>query len=432
MLVIISDLHFTDGTTSNWVKGKDTFNIKPGAFKLLLSKISDIIENKKDLIQKVCFIYNGDIFDPLRSYKWFDADEDEQPWSMPLDKNKLYAKCGKIVKKIIDDHEANREALSWLSGKHDEFNEVWKVDSKIDRVYIPGNHDRILNLDPDCRKMVRECLLDQSGSKVFENKYFDPDFHQTLVMHGHESDAFNCEFDKNGNPKYAAVPIGDPMTTMLFASLGYEAEKLRIPKEAKTRFRELDNVRPALSSIHYIKDIIQDFGIGKKVNDMVQDVVRNFEGLPFVEAWLKEHDKWNIGFDEADKLQVALRAIKLLGTAVPAGLLEKLAALVSSESCQELAKRHLERSLGQDIRYCVFGHTHEPIHIPLFVDKNRNIEKHYLNSGTFRITFTRTFDKEDFLRFQRMSFVIIYGPGEFKKGEDSPVYEMWTGLRMRH
>ena len=196
MLVIISDLHFTDGTTSNWVKGKDTFNIKPGAFKLLLSKISDIIENKKDLIQKVCFIYNGDIFDPLRSYRWFDADEDEQPWSMPLGKKKLYAKCREIVKEIIDDHKANREALSWLSGNHDEFNEVWRVDSKIDRVYIPGNHDRILNLDPDCRKMVRECLLDQSGSKVFKNNYFDPDFHQTLVMHGHESDAFNCEIGR--------------------------------------------------------------------------------------------------------------------------------------------------------------------------------------------------------------------------------------------
>ncbi len=432
MLVIISDLHFTDGTTSNWIKDRDTFNIQPGAFKLLLSKISDIVKNKQELIEKVCFIYNGDIFDPLRSYIWFDADKDEQPWSLPLDKDKLYARCREILKKIVFDHKSNPEALSWLSGKHDEFNDIWKVDAELDRLYIPGNHDRILNLDPQCRKMVRNHLLGQSGNKAFKNNYFDPNFHQTLVMHGHESDAFNCEFDKNGNPKYAAVPIGDPMTTMLFANLGYEAKKLRIPKEAKERFRELDNVRPALSTIHYIKDIIRDFGIGKKVNDMIQGVVKIFEELPFVKAWLKEHDKWNIRFDEADKLQVALRAIKLLGTDVPAGLLEKLAALVSSESCQELAKKHLERSLGQDIRYCVFGHTHEPIHIPLFVDKDRKIEKHYLNSGTFRTTFTRSFDKEDFLRFQRMSFVIIYGPGEFKKGEETPVYEMWSGLRMHH
>lgn len=431
MLVIISDLHFTDGTTSNWVDGNDTFNIKPGAFKLFLSKISDIIEHKKKLISKVSFIYNGDIFDPLRTYIWFDAQLDEQPWSVPLVRKKVYVKCKEILEKIIN-HKHNLEALSWLNGTHPDFKTAWKVDAEIERVYLPGNHDRIMKLDPHCRKLVRQYLLNQSGNQHFNNFYFDPDFHQTLVMHGHESDAFNCEFDKNDNPKYADVPIGDPMTTMLFARIGYEAEKLTIPKAAKKRFRELDNVRPALSSIHYVKDIIQDFNIGKKVNDMVQTVVRDFEALPFVQAWQKKHDRWNIGFDEADKLQDALRAIKLLGTSVPAGLLEKLSALISSDSCQKLAKRHLERTLGQNIRYCVFGHTHEPLHIPLFVDKDRSIEKHYLNSGTFRTTFTRTFDKQEFLRFQRMSFVIIYGPGEFKPEEDAPVYEMWSGLRMHH
>ena len=61
MLVIISDLHLTDGTTSNWSKGKDLFNIPPKAFRLFFSKISNIVERRKN-IENVTFIYNGDIF----------------------------------------------------------------------------------------------------------------------------------------------------------------------------------------------------------------------------------------------------------------------------------------------------------------------------------------------------------------------------------
>lgn len=428
MLVIISDLHFTDGTTSNWLGDKDLFNINPDAFKLFFGKISNIIARGKS-IPKVSFIYNGDIFDILRTNIWFDTPKNEQPWSIPIEKNKVYGRCNEILEKIIAH---NQESLAWLSGTHPDFENVWKVDTAIERIYIQGNHDRIINQHQPCRNQVYEWLLGQSGNRRFNNFYMDQEYHQTLVMHGHEADPFNCEFDKNGNPKYGAVPIGDPMTTVLFASLGYEAEKLPIPQEAKKRFKDIDNVRPTLATIRFVQDIIHDFNIGKKVDSMIKEIVKNFEGLKFFDEWNKKHDRWNIGFDEADKLQFALRAINLLGTSVPAGLLEKLAGLLRDESHQKLAKRHLERVLGSNIRYCVFGHTHEPLHVPLFLDKDLKMEKHYLNSGTFRITYSQTFDKHEFLRFQRMSFVMIYGPGEYPGHEDIPMYEMWSGLRMHH
>lgn len=428
MLVIIGDLHFTDGSTSNWLGDKDLFNINPDAFKLFFGKISNIIARGKS-IPKVSFIYNGDIFDLLRTNIWFDTPKSEHPWSIPIEKNKMYGRCNEILEKIIAH---NQESLSWLSGTHPDFEKVWKVDTAIERIYIPGNHDRIINQHQPCRNQVYKWLLGQSGNRRFNNFYMDQEYHQTLVMHGHEADPFNCEFDKNGNPKYGAVPIGDPMTTVLFARLGYEAEKLPIPQEAKKRFKDIDNVRPTLATIRFVQDIIHDFNIGKKVDSMIKEIVKNFEGLKFFDEWNKKHDRWNIGFDEADKLQFALRAIKLLGTSVPAGLLEKLAGLLRDESHQKLAKRHLERVLGSNIRYCVFGHTHEPLHVPLFLDKDLKMEKHYLNSGTFRITYSQTFDKHEFLKFQRMSFAMIYGPGEYAGHEDIPMYEMWSGLRMHH
>ena len=98
MLVIISDLHFTDGTTSNWQgkkQKKDLFNINPDAFRLFLGKISNIIARVKTSIPKVTFIYNGDIFDLLRTDVWFGGRKNERPWSVPLNENKdkVYQKC---------------------------------------------------------------------------------------------------------------------------------------------------------------------------------------------------------------------------------------------------------------------------------------------------------------------------------------------------
>ncbi|MFC1824389.1 hypothetical protein ACFL9T_16900 [Thermodesulfobacteriota bacterium] len=428
MLVIISDLHFTDGTTSNWSKGQDLFNISPKAFKLFVSKISNIVERRKN-IEKVTFIYNGDIFDLLRTEAWFEISADSHPWSIPLKKEIVYERCKDILENTMN-HKQNRESLAWLNGTHDDFQDVWKVGADIDRVYIPGNHDRIINLSQPCRSLVYKNLLQETGSSIFNNFYKDQDFHKALVMHGHESDAYNCELNKKGRPIYKDIPIGDPMTTMLFSRLGYEANQLNIPKEAKRRFREIDNVRPTLATVRYVKDLIKEFKIEKKVKEILNEIVKDFENIEYVDKWLSEHDKWNFRYDEADKLQVALRAIKLLGTSLPSGLLEKLADLVRDESCQKYALRQLRSDLGRDFLYCVFGHTHEHIHIPLYIENG--VERHYLNSGTFRTTFSQTYDESVFTRFQRMSFVIIYGPKEYDHNEDNPIYESWSGLRMHH
>jgi len=435
MLVIISDLHFTDGTTSNWKGENDLFNVDPRAFRLFFTQIADIIKRRKKKIRKVTFVYNGDIFDPLRTELWFGVSKKDLPWSIPLNKTEVYKNSHEILEKTIAHNE---EALAWLGGSHEDFHkEVWNVEAEIERVYIPGNHDRIINLHRSSRGLVRQHLLGQSrpsGDPRFENFYIDSD-HQSLVFHGHESDAFNCEFDKEGRPKYGAVPIGDAMTTMLFTKLGYETEKLNLPKEAKRRFKEIDNVRPHLAGIRYVQDIIRDFGIGKKVNKLIQNIIDEFKKLPFYKSWEKEHDRWNIGFDEADKLQTALRAIEFLGASVPVGLLEKLAGFLKDDPCGRWATKRLKDVVASGIRYCVLGHTHEPIHVPLYVyeeDGGQKVEKHYLNCGTFRTTFASTLDKQEFLRFQRMSYVIIYAPYEYDPSQNIPMYEMWSGLRMQH
>lgn len=430
MLVIISDLHFTDGTTSNNGEGeRDITNVNHKAFRRFLEKVSEIVKHRK-AITKVSFVYNGDIFDPLRSSDWFDASSEESPWQEPYNDSKMLAKCRAVLVKIIS-HPNNAEALEWLSGQHPKFAEVWQNDAQIDRIYIPGNHDRVVNMDDAMRRKIYEVLLKKTGKKKFKNFILDDD-HKTLVMHGHEADPFNCEFDRNGNPLYKEQPIGDSMTTMLFTAIGHKAQKLSIPVAAKRRLRDVEHVRPHLMAISYLQDILKDFPqprIKNQISKMIQGIVDQFQDLDYYKEWIKKHDQWNIRLDEADKLQTALRAVKLFGTHVPVGLLEKISSFISDTTSSEFAVKQLKSLIGQSVRFCVLGHTHEPKHVPLFVDEDGN-EKHYLNSGTFRLNLGRTFDLESFLRFQRMSFVIIYGPNEFNPRIEEPVYELWSGLRM--
>jgi len=81
MLVVISDLHFTDGTTSNWKGQTDQFNVNPKAFQLLFGTVCSLVRRRDTKIDKVTFVYNGDIFDPLRTYEWFAIAEAHRPWA---------------------------------------------------------------------------------------------------------------------------------------------------------------------------------------------------------------------------------------------------------------------------------------------------------------------------------------------------------------
>jgi len=445
MLAIISDLHFTDGTTSNWGSDprcpggrRDLFNVSPKAFRLFFSDIAEIV-GRGNGIRKVKMIYAGDIFDLLRTTAWFDAPQSALPWSVPLAPAKLEAECGALLDKIIEN---NAKALAWLSGVEvapgtgalrpfAELAAIWPKDVALERVYLPGNHDRLVNLFPSLRARVWSRLLGRGGeAKEFSNQYRDPDGHETFVMHGHESDPFNCEFTADGRPDYAAIPIGEPMTTCLFTRLGYEAELRKMSPEIVARLREVDNVRPTLASIRFVQDMIRRARIGKEMTSLIDRVVSEFQGLEFYKRWHKAHDRWNLGPDEADQLALALRAIQLLGTHLPVGLMEKACGLASDDSCQALALKCLRNPVAVGETHCVLGHTHEPAHTPLMVD-DKGVQKHYLNSGTFRATLTKAFSGDSFVEFQRMSWVVIYGPDEFQPGERRPMYEMWSGLR-RH
>src|SRR5262245_779654 len=72
MLVIVSDLHFCDGTAT-------PSNVQPGAFTMLLGEIYGLARRNK--VQDLEILFLGDVFDLLRTERWF---YDRQGRPVPL------------------------------------------------------------------------------------------------------------------------------------------------------------------------------------------------------------------------------------------------------------------------------------------------------------------------------------------------------------
>jgi UDP-2,3-diacylglucosamine pyrophosphatase LpxH len=73
MLVFISDLHFVDGTAGE-------HNLSPQAFEYFFEDLVSIAGKPSNKIKEIKIVLLGDIFDLLRTEKWFLFDENQRPW----------------------------------------------------------------------------------------------------------------------------------------------------------------------------------------------------------------------------------------------------------------------------------------------------------------------------------------------------------------
>lgn len=96
MLVIISDLHFADGTAGEHNVPVDAFHI----FFENLKSAAERLKKKRREAKEIKIVFLGDIFDLLRTEEWFEPlPEDERPWGIKEAKIKQHANS--IFDKII-------------------------------------------------------------------------------------------------------------------------------------------------------------------------------------------------------------------------------------------------------------------------------------------------------------------------------------------
>jgi UDP-2,3-diacylglucosamine pyrophosphatase LpxH len=425
MLVFISDLHFIDGTSGS-------HNIKPKAFDYFFDDLNGIINEPKNAIQEVVFVFLGDIFDLLRTTYWLTTPVEETPWGQKAKEAALEGHAEAILGAIT----ANSDNQASLKKIKNNFAKIQQKVPNLQVIYFPGNHDRLINQWESLRKKVCGHLsLTQQPDSEFPHFQAFEDY-GVFARHGHEYDCYNYEGSKTFNSEdYQEVPIGDPITTELISRLPFELRRrldaVTIPADQKDRivesFQEIDNVRPLGAVVEWLLYQVKgkDKWLVDIIEDTVDEVIKHFNGLDFVKAWFARHDKWLDPFDEADQIQIALYILEKFKVFS----LEKLFSLANKAGVVNLGDPLLEAApdesalMAPNMRYVVYGHTHDPLVVPIRTRGDQG--QLYLNTGTWRARYQKAVRDTSFINWKNMTYLIFYRADE-RPGREAD-FETWTG-----
>lgn len=424
MLICISDLHFVDETA-----GKHNVSFK--AFKGAFEDIQKYGGEPKEV--KIAFL--GDVFDINRSTYWLEVDESERPWGdVENKKDKIEIHANKIMDEII---EKNKDTFAILRGSlRDQFG------LEPERYYIPGNHDRLCNIFDSLRVKVRNNLGIPGGTEPFPHVFDDTVYgnkYGVFARHGHEYDTWNYEgTDHFSDLDYAQIPIGDLITTEIAARLPYTILKhvgdSISPEEKdnlKRNLEQIENVRPYSAIFNWLfYQVKESPHLKKEIEQALAEIIENFNHLGYLQRWYKRHDKWNpFTYDEADKLQRALRVFKLFNIESAEGLMKIYAKIFGSpdelpmDNSDKVLIEKAREFLGHtsDYRYYVAGHTHTPRQVPIRIT-SQGLEQMYFNTGTWRGRYVQGLSG-GFISWKNLTYTIFYSREE----NESQSYETWTG-----
>ncbi|MCX8111087.1 MAG: metallophosphoesterase [Syntrophorhabdaceae bacterium] len=382
MLVVVSDLHLTDGTATN--------NLSPRAFKHFLNLIKRSI---RDNTEEIILVFDGDTFDLLRSDYWMSVGDNEKPWSIKPDTHKTQTHLKNIFDNIV---EINRDGLKLIKEADEVFHPI-----PVKRFVILGNHDRMLNEFNNLQDTLSHIL---GRVQVEENAYVNDEY-SVSIKHGHEYDEYN--FEPQG------IPIGDVNTTELFVRLPYEIKR-EFPHLAD-ELKCIEDIRPQWRIFDYLFNEYQEKRLKSFIEDTIGRTIEVFLDIPYVKQWLRTHNTPHI-LDASDRLKYVLYLSKFISIEWAERFLKAFSYFEIDETrYEEMAARH--KTL-----YTVFGHTHsEKIS---FLSEMNNLHRYYINTGTWRERIIAS-KNGSFSRYKSMTYAIFYKKEE--RVTDFPSFELWNG-----
>jgi UDP-2,3-diacylglucosamine pyrophosphatase LpxH len=474
MLVFISDLHLTDGTTCE--------TISPDAFALFVEDLewmaSQACRRRYDdgssgwePLQRVDLILLGDILDALRTDSWYEGEDGLRPWTPEMADADTRAEAhAQLAKRVADITRAivtrNQQGLDCFRQLARDGIRVASGDGEITIPfkiwYLPGNHDWFYNVGLPEYHAARQLLVDAIGLAHPANQPFPHTLeeapaelrevfaqHKVFAQHGDLYDAENYQLDlevdddRPGFGRRAHSSIGDVFVIELLNGLPQEIrdrlDKLGDPLANQGAFlkalEEIDNVRPTLAIPQWLAALLQRYETHdpaqrerekarrKAVHDALGSRLETLLAEPFV----KRLDKpWRR--DTIDQLQTG----KLLNSLLPLSAMSKISRWAEvfdrPLTYRDYAKARLQEiqreASENQAEIIVFGHTHHPEVVPLDLDQTRGWV--YINTGTWRRVHERCAAEErqlEFLSFHVMSFAAVY-QGSERGGRP---YETWTG-----
>ena len=461
MLVIISDLHLTDGTSGN--------TISAGAFRAFRERLRDMAYDASwrangdyKPIESLDIVLLGDILDLIRSTRWPASRKDAgyvRPWDAREKPELFQKKIAEISAAILRNNKESLDVLKSLgSGKLITLPRVGPdhkpagvsrepgdpgrrpVDVRLH--YLIGNHDWFYHLKGARFNQIRRRVVNAIGLANSPNQPFPHDplesdaisevyrEHRVFARHGDIHDPFNYEDDRDRSS------LGDAIVVDLLNRFPTEVERKmadQLPPECIRALKEIDNVRPLVVIPVWVDGVLRrtcpDRARIKEVKDIWDGLVDEFLELDFV----KERDTWNpIG--AVDKLELVLKFSKGISLGSASRLLgwfnEKFGGAQGSYQKHAAAEREYK---NRNARYIVYGHTHHQEIVPLDASFSppTMVEQMYMNSGTWRRVHEPARanpEEEEFLSFNVMTYIGFFKNKDRDDDERAGrPFEFWSG-----
>ena len=451
MLIIVSDLHFSDGTCAR--------SVAPKASELFCDRVRELAFNASwdrdgvyRPIDTIEIVLMGDILDPLHSTLWLETPLGSpgcvRPWSDPTLPG-YAALLQRITRAMIEENRAGLEALGRLprgeivalppaANGHPDFLAKERVSPRVRMYYTVGNHDWYYHLPgPAFNAMRTEIIellglsnpLDNFPWKIEEYGPLQQIFtdYRVYGRHGDIFDDFNFDKEKGRD----AASLGDAFTMQVLNRYAVKVQQefgSSIPPAIEESLHRLANVRPILATPLWINaQIKQNTGsraLQNKLKKVWDELADEFLQIDFVRG----QDK-TFQFDLVDAMELVIKISKH----VSFNTIDELVAWVREHlwGGEISFANHALREpafLKNEARYIVYGHTHYPEIISLdLVDNQPGAEGQiYFNSGTWHSFYDLAIknpDQKRFVPFQAMTYLTFYQQHE--RGERS--FEAWSG-----
>lgn len=457
MLVCISDLHLRD---------ESVLTIPANMTNRFLRK-SLIPQIRDALAKEVEVLFLGDIVDVNRSRYWVNGrSHGYRPWSHwyetqeKLDGHTPKSRPGFVsamfeadILNILNDiEEANRESLAIWRAFKDFSSDIWGSDGyrpdKIRFLFIPGNHDRLVQYSETTRKRLCEILyLDNYVPNQPYPWWLAMPEYSVLAQHGQIFDT------NNSGAKGKVIEGMERQELQFYPSLGdvftvtfgvelverFEHEVRNLPSDEReglvNSLAKIDLVRPQVAALRWLHDwgLQRATGYSEALDKVISDLVREFLHIDFVDRWLN--------------LPSGVRFILRMGIGLPKNMRKAIEEMDRHSRAPRKPEKYMKRALKgivggpfaewhrercPELRHIVSGHTHIPIVVPLTGTTGDDSKTEYMhfNTGTWLDVIEEGKGQHGgFAKRHQMSHVMFYKDGEDIRpsGKERSLWEFWGG-----
>ncbi len=427
MLIVLSDLHFSEAQSTQIGPYRFNRNLPPEAFLAYFSEINQIA--KVNQVDEVDLVLAGDILEISRSSLWLEGEQ--RPY-VDYDDVHPGSEIEQIILKIIYAI-ANEAKVSNTLALFRDIQQYFDMDIHVH--LILGNHDRLANATPRIRREVHQMFGLEGGNELIDHHFIFKDEMGRpfcLIRHGHEYDPTNFAINFRNRATiptnipeeiYTQSVLGDITTIEFGASLSWlflkEYGEEAILKDETLRalyqrLMEFDDVRPTTAWLSYL---FSTPGVERRRTwELMKPSFTKIINI------LSEHEQFMQTLRKSAAISkivrvfiMALLKSGLFKDGVPywliKGIMKTVSKSIKHESQSKWAKREaLIKNQESGCKCVISGHSHFA-EVSL-LSANNGDERYYINTGTWRNVIPATKNYQDFGRLKSLTKVILFKPSE--------------------